>query len=158
MGEKTGWHYLEIEEEKAQAIKPDTRTSYRVKGYLDAHPIEHVALVPMGEGQFILPLNATMRKAIHKSIGDNVKVQLEPDERELPVNQDFLDCLADVPDALSFFESLTKGHQNYYHNWISQAKTVETRTKRIMQSLEGFEMKMGYGEMIRHFKALKNQE
>lgn len=158
MGEKTGWTYIRITESLANQLKPGTRTSYRVKGFLDSFPIKQAAIMPMGDGDFILAINATMRRGIRKGEGEKISVKIEVDESEAPVNQDFLDCLQDLPEAKAFFESLPKGHQRYYHNWINQGKSIETQSKRIMQSIEGFDKKLGYGEMIRYFKALKNQE
>jgi hypothetical protein len=81
-GEKTGWTYIEIHSRYAQKIKPDTKVSYRVKGLLDDFRIEKTALLPMGDGNFIMPLNATLRKGIGKKVGDTLQVKLEVDERE----------------------------------------------------------------------------
>ncbi|MEJ0102256.1 MAG: DUF1905 domain-containing protein [Bacteroidota bacterium] len=57
-GEKTGWTYIEIPADIAQKLKPGNKKSFRVKGKLDNHPIKKVALLPMGGGRFIMPLNA----------------------------------------------------------------------------------------------------
>jgi hypothetical protein len=37
-----------------------------LKGYLDELPIKAMALIPMGQGDFILSLNANIRKGIKK--------------------------------------------------------------------------------------------
>ncbi len=42
------------------------KQSFRVKGLLDNHPIAQTALLPAGDGAFILPINAAMRKGIGK--------------------------------------------------------------------------------------------
>ncbi|HEY0262586.1 MAG TPA: DUF1905 domain-containing protein, partial [Chitinophagales bacterium] len=60
-GEKTGWTFIDVPAEIAQQIKPDTKKSYRVKGKLDAVEVSGLALVPMGGGDFIIALNATLR-------------------------------------------------------------------------------------------------
>ncbi|TFH06631.1 MAG: DUF1905 domain-containing protein, partial [Nitrosomonadales bacterium] len=65
-GEKTGWTYIEIVASQAKKLKPGSKVSFRVKGSLDHHRIEKTALIPMGDGNFILPLNGQMRKAIGK--------------------------------------------------------------------------------------------
>src|ERR1700751_3497305 len=75
-GEKTGWSYIEIKQAVAHKLKPDNKKSFRVKGKLDEHPIKSVALVPMGGGDFIMAINATMRKAIGKQKGATLKVEL----------------------------------------------------------------------------------
>ncbi len=151
-GEKTGWTYIEIPVDISQTLKPGQKTSFRVKGKLDNYFIEHVALVPMGEGEFIMAINATMRRGIRKEEGATIRVELEVDDSPMPLSADLLMCLEDEPKALDFFGQLTKGHQVYFSNWIESAKTIETKTKRITQAVTGLAMGMGYPEMIRHFK------
>ncbi|WP_298714562.1 YdeI/OmpD-associated family protein [Chitinophaga sp.] len=152
-GDKTGWTYLEIPAAIAAKIKPGMKQSFRVKGYLDKHPIQQTALLPHGEGSFILPVNAGMRKGIGKKQGASVQVELEEDTQSFVMNVDFIDCLADLPAAQEFFESLAPSHRRYFSKWIDDAKTEETRAKRIAASLNALERRMGYGEMIRSLKA-----
>lgn len=152
-GDKSGWTYLEIPAAVAAKIKPGMKQSFRVKGHLDNHPIQQTALLPHGEGSFILPINAGMRKGIGKKQGASVQVELEEDTQAFVMNVDFMDCLADLPAAQAFFESLAPSHQRYFSKWIDDAKTEETRAKRIAASLNALERRMGYGEMIRSLKA-----
>ncbi len=154
-GEKTGWTYIEIPADSTEELKPGVRQSFRVKGKLDAFPIKSVALVPMGDGTFIMAINAAMRKGIHKTEGDTVQVELEVDNDPLPPSADLLESLEYEPKALEFFEQLSKGHQNYFFNWIESAKTPETKANRLAKAVRGLAMGMGYGEMIRYFKSLK---
>jgi hypothetical protein len=151
-GEKTGWTYIVIPAAIANQIKPDTRTSYRVKGKLDELLIEQVALLPMGEGDFIIPINGTMRKAIRKEEGATIDVALILDTSAFKLSEDLLICLEDEPKALEKFNSLAPSHQKYYSNWIEDAKTIETKTKRISQAVWGLARDMDFGTMIRHFK------
>ena len=65
-GEKTGWTYIEIPVDMAEQINPSIRVSYRVKGILDKIKINQVTILPMGEGNFIMPLNADIRKKLKK--------------------------------------------------------------------------------------------
>ena len=130
-GEKTGWTYAEIPTDVAQEIKPNTKVGFRVKGTIDAFPVKLVALIPMGEGDFVLPINAQMRKGIRKEEGAMVTLNLEEDTDELPQSEDLLICLEDEPKALETFLKMSKGHQNYYAKWIESAKTIETKTKKI---------------------------
>jgi len=130
-------------------LKPGNKKSFRVKGKLDDHPIRRVALLPMGEGDFILALNATMRKAIRKNKGAMLKVQLEVDNAKIEPPSDLLECLADEPSAMEYFKSLPKSHQNYFGNWVRSAKTDATRAKRIARVVMAMVKKQNYGEMIR---------
>src|SRR5688500_15112063 len=85
-GEKTGWTYIEIPADIVQKIKPGNKKVFRVKGKLDSFPIKAVAIMPRGDGSFILAVNATMRKGIGKRKGAMVKVQLQEDKAEIPLN------------------------------------------------------------------------
>lgn len=108
--------------------------------------------MPMGGGSFILPFNAGMRKGTGKRKGAMLKVQLQAETTVKALNAELMDCLADEPKALSFFKTLTPGHQRYFSNWIESAKGEQTRAKRIAQSVTALEKSMGYGEMIRSHK------
>lgn len=151
-GEKTGWTYIEIPVDLAQQLKPGNKKSFRVKGMLDDFKIEGVALIPMGGGVFIMPLNADFRKGIKKRKGAMLKVKLSVDEKGFVFNKDFIDCLADEPSAKIFFESLTGSHQKYFSKWIDSAKTESTKVKRITMAVNALAKKMGYPEMIRASK------
>lgn len=151
-GEKTGWTYISIPADLAGELKPGNRQSFRVRGKLDAFPIRGIALLPMGDGSFIMALNATLRKGIGKKQGAMVKVQLQEDKAPFTFNKDFLDCLADEPAARHFFESLPGSHQRYFSKWIDDAKADETRTKRIAMAVNALSRKLGYGEMLREKK------
>jgi hypothetical protein len=148
-GEKTGWTYIEIPADIAAKIKPGEKKSYRVKGKLDNHTLTGVAMLPMGAGAFIIPVNGDMRKAIGKRHGAMVKVQLEEDKKPFQFNKDFMDCLKDEPNAAQFFKTLSGSHQRYFSKWIDSAKTEPTRVKRIAQAVSALSKKMGYPEMMR---------
>ncbi len=151
-GEKSGWTYIEIPASLAAQLKPDTRTSFRVKGSIDQYQLSQVALVPMGEGDFILPVNTTMRKILRKEAGAKVHVTLALDESEVVLSADLLACLEDAPEAKAYFEKLPGSHQKYYTRWIESAKTPGTKAKRITQAIMGMTQKMNFGETLRHVK------
>jgi hypothetical protein len=151
MGEKTGWSYIRIPAKLAQELKPGNKKSFRVKGRLDDHPISGVALLPMGEGDFIMALKAAVRKAIRKQKGDTLEVQIEIDKKEIAPPKELLDCLADEPEAQRHFKDLPKSHQNWYGNWIKAAKTEPTRARRIAQIVDAMVKRMSFGEMIRAY-------
>ncbi|MBA3674286.1 MAG: DUF1905 domain-containing protein, partial [Chitinophagaceae bacterium] len=122
-GEKTGWTYIEIPAALAEKLKPNNKKSFRVKGSLDDYLFEGLALIPMGEGNFILALNASIRKKIRKSKGASLNVSIEADNTPVKLNAELLECLADETESLSFFNSLAPGHRKYFSNWIDSAKT-----------------------------------
>jgi hypothetical protein len=156
-GEKTGWSYIEIPADLAQKLNPGNKKSFRVKGKLDNYSIKGIALLPMGGGNFIMALNAEMRKGIHKKKGAMVKVKLEMDNKPYELNKEFVECLNDDPSALAYFKTLPRSHQNYFSKWIESAKTIQTKAKRIAQAVNGLSKKQGYGAMLRELKKQKDE-
>ena len=154
---QNGWSYVIIPEAVVKKLTPKSRASFRIKGTIDEHVIRQVALLPLKGGGFMLPINAAMRKATGKKEGDKIKIAIQPDYREIKLEKEFLVCLADDAKAQENFNKLTPGHQRYFSKWIESAKTIETKTKRISQSVQGIGMGFNYGEMIRYFKEKKSE-
>jgi hypothetical protein len=151
-GEKTGWTYIEVPADLAQRLKPGNRKSFRVKGRLDRVAVAGLALLPMGDGTFILTLNAPLRKRIGKRHGARLAVTLEEDQAPLTYDADLLRCLADEPAARAFFEKLAPSHRGYYSRWIASAKTDATKARRIAQCIEALVRKQHYGQMVQDLK------
>jgi hypothetical protein len=151
-GEKTGWTYIEIPAAIAQELFPDNKKSFRVKGKLDNFPIESIAVMPMGDGSFIMALNAAIRKGILKKHGAMLKVQLAKDETVAALHPDLLAGLSEEEDAKRFFESLAPSHQRYFSKWIGDAKTEPTKIKRLIQCILALSQQKDYGTMIREQK------
>ena len=153
-GEKTGWTYIEIPADIAEQVNPNYKKSFRVKGSIDNYKFTAKSIIPMGEGNFIMPVDATIRKAIKKiSTGEKVVLQIEEDKAELKLSADLLACLEDDAKAKTFFLKLPKSHQNYYSKWIESAKTDATKAKRIAMALNSFANHLTYPEMLRASKA-----
>lgn len=148
-GEKTGWTYISISHKIAQKINPGIKTSYRIKGSLDQYTFTGLNILPMGEGNFILPLNAAIRKAIRKTAGDNLSVKIEKDPISYQINSELMECLEAEPNALAQFKSMPGSHQNYFSKWIESAKTINTRHDRIARTVNAMIKKQGYAEMMR---------
>ncbi len=148
-GEKTGWMYIVIPAKTAGKLNPGVKKSYRVKGKIDTYVIQKVSLLPMGEGDFIIPLNATIRKGIKKTTGATVKVQLELDASKIIPPAELIECLKDEPEAYKYFLSLPQSHRNYFTKWIESAKTEPTRVKRIAMVVKTMVRKMDFGAMLR---------
>ncbi len=151
-GEKTGWTYIDISSGIAQQLIPGNKKAFRVKGKLDEYYFEGISLVPMGGGEFIMPINATIRKNIRKRKGDSLKVQLEIDNKPVLPPAELIECLKDEPTAFNHFYSLPKWHQNYFTRWIESAKTIQTKSKRIAQSVNALSTRKSFGEMFRVLK------
>ena len=150
MGEKTGWRYIEVSADIAQELLPGNKKSFRVKGKVDNYPISGFALMPMGEGKFIMPLKLEIRKAIRKEAGAMVSVSLEEHlDYKVEVPEDLQECFEFDPEALVQFNTLPRSHRDYFINWINSAKTNETRNKRIINTVNAMLRKWDYGQMIR---------
>jgi hypothetical protein len=148
-GEKTGWTYINIPSKIAQQLKPGNKKSFRVKGKLDDYEISKVALIPMGDGHFIMAFNAAMRKGTGKRKGATIKLQLQADDAPILPPSELMECMADEPEALQYFNSLPQGHRNYFTKWIEAAKTEATKAKRIALVIKTMVRKMDFGAMLR---------
>lgn len=151
-GEKTGWTYVDIPFNEAQKLNPGNKKSFRVKGFLDDYKIFQTALIPMGEGNFILPLNKELKKGIHKKEGGELKLRIETDKSEIKISSELLKCLADEPQALANFNKLANHHRNYFSKWIISAKTFETKSNRIAKAVNAILNKKDFGQMLREQK------
>lgn len=152
MGEKTGWTYIEIPFDLAEKIKPNNKKSFRVKGKINNLIIKETALLPMGEGNFILPLNATIRKKTGIRTGEIIAMQMQEDKSEFVHDTDFMDCIAEEENAMKHFQSLPGSHQKYFTKWIQGAKTDITKANRIAKAVNALTRKMGFPEMLREGK------
>lgn len=149
-GEKSGWRYVSIPRAMAEKIKPDCRKSFRVRGFLDDYSIAGLATTPMGDGDFILALKASLRRAIGKEEGQMLNLQLEEDvDYKVEIPEDLESCLADEPVLLERFISLSKFHQSYFIKHVMDAKTVETRSRRIGMIIDAMDKNWDFGQMIR---------
>ena len=149
MGEKTGWRYIKVPAALASQLMPGHKKSFRVKGKLNDYVFAQTALIPMGEGEFIMPMNATIRKETGAVTGTKLQVQMSVDKSPLLVNAELLECLQDEPDAQAHFNKMAPSHQMYFSKWIESAKTDATRSKRIAQTVTAMLHKQDYNEMIR---------
>jgi hypothetical protein len=131
-----GWVYALIHDAKKVKGK---YPKLKVKGTIDGFAISKVNLASYGHEGYILPLRAEIRKQIKKNPGDKVKVILYADESSLDIPEEFELCLNDAPKARKFFYSLSESEQRMYVLWISSAKKLETRSGRIVKSIERLE-------------------
>jgi hypothetical protein len=154
-GEKSGWTFLPVPSSTANKINPAIKKSFRVKGKLDKIAIKQVALIPVGEGNFILPVNQTLRKQLKKVTGEKVELILSVDNATITLSEDLLSCLQDEPAANEQFKKLAPSHQRYFSKWIEEAKTISTKEKRILLTLEALGNKKTFGEMLREQKEVK---
>jgi hypothetical protein len=150
MGEKTGWTFVYVPAVIADKIKAGCKKSFRVKGKMDAVEIGGLAMTPMGEGNFIIALKASLRKELKKDEGAMLRLELEEDKDfKIEMPDDLELCLSDEPQLLENFLKMPKSHQNYYINWLNTAKTETTRTKRLTQIIVAMDKQLDFGQMMR---------
>ena len=156
MGEKTGWSYVFIPSAVAHKIKADCKKSFRVKGRIDDVEIAGMATVPMGEGDFIIALKASLRKQLRKERGAVVQLELEEDKDfKIEIPEDLEVCLSEEQHLMEGFMKLPMSHRNWYINWLNSAKTEPTRTKRLVKIVSAMDRGMSFGEMMREGKEAK---
>lgn len=92
---------------------------------------------PMG-GKFLIPLSAARRAEAGVKGGDVVQVELTLDTapRAVDMPADFAIRLEAEPKAKAFFETLSYSNQLRHVLSITDAKTDETRQKRIAKAIE----------------------
>lgn len=134
---KGGWHYVVI-----PGI-PTTEKLYaglvKVSGTVDHYEIKQFNLLPMKNGDMLLPLKAALRKAINKKEGDTVQVILFRDSSDVVVPDYIIASFMDSPKAYHFFMSLSESNKKYYVDWIEASKKMETKANRIIKAMEQLE-------------------
>lgn len=119
---------------------------------MDDVAFERLAVYPIGDGNFIIAINAELRKKLGKKEGAMLSVKFELDKSEALQSQELLDCLADDKIALKQFNSLLLSHQNYFHRYIYTAKGADTKAGRIVNTINAMHQKLNFGKMIRSLK------
>ena len=103
----------------------------------------------MGDGNFILAINSTVRKAIKKIQGAFVEINVEEDTEELLSDTELLECLKEEPAVYDYFKSLPPSHQNWFSNWVKAARTQSTKTKQLAIIVTACVQKLHFAEMIK---------
>jgi uncharacterized protein YdeI (YjbR/CyaY-like superfamily) len=93
-------------------------------------------VAPMG-GVFMLPVSAEVRQAAGVAAGNEVEVEvvLDTAPREVVVPADLQAALDGAPEARRFFESLSYSNKRRHVLAIEEAKTPETRQRRIDRAI-----------------------
>ncbi|MFI5587189.1 YdeI/OmpD-associated family protein [Amycolatopsis sp. NPDC051758] len=84
-------------------------------------------------GQFLVPLSAENREQAGVAAGDDVEVEITLDTapRELEIPPDLAEALAADEEARTRFETLSYSAKQRFVLPIGQAKTEETRKRRV---------------------------
>jgi len=91
-------------------------------------------------GKHMISISAAIRKETGLKGGDPVHVTLTLADtpREVNVPGDFAAALSADPDAGAFFAALSNSLQRYHVDNVTEAKTAETRQRRIEKAVSLF--------------------
>jgi hypothetical protein len=124
---------LQVPEEVVTALGSGKRPAVHVtiNGYTYRSTV-----APMG-GAFWLPLSAENRERAGVAAGDEVEVEvaLDTEPREVTVPPDFAEALDGDAEARRFFDGLSYSNKRRIVLSIEDAKTVETRQRRIAKAV-----------------------
>jgi hypothetical protein len=89
-------------------------------------------------GEFLVGLNKEVRGGAGVQAGDDVEVVIELDTapREVDVPEALAAGLASDAQAKASFDGMAYTHRKEYARWIAEAKTDETRQRRVQQALD----------------------
>ena len=132
-GGKTG---IVIPEEVIRQLGAGRRPAVHVE--VNGHAYRSTVAV-MG-GDHMVGINAAVRAATGLEAGHPVSVALTvaTTPREVDVPQDLVDALAADDRARAFFGELSNSLQRYHVDLINEAKSPETRRRRIEKALALF--------------------
>lgn len=89
-------------------------------------------------GKFLIPLSSERRAESGLKGGDPVEVDLQLDTapREVTIPEDLSAAVADDAAAKAFFETLSYSNKLKHALSVADAKTPETRAKRVEKAME----------------------
>ena len=108
----------------------------------DAFPKQKTAMGSFGRITSLdeLPDDAMIKTLVKQAVGLNekgIKVAKKPAvKKELVVPDDLTAALKKNKKALATFDKFTYSHKKEYVEWITEAKTEATRTKRLATTIE----------------------
>ena len=122
---------------------------------MDDVAFERLAVYPIGDGNFIIAINAELRKKLGKKEGATVFLKIELDNSAPLQSEELMDTLNDDKVAKKQFDSLLLSHRNYFHRYVYTAKGIDTKAGRIVNIINAMYKKQNFSEMIRSLKKEK---
>jgi hypothetical protein len=125
---------IRVPDEVVAGLSPSKRPPVRVT--LGSYTYR-TTIAPMG-GEYWIGVSAEVREKAGVAAGDelDVDVELDTEPREVTVPPDFALALAADVDAQRFFDGLSYSNKRRLVMQIDEAKTAETRQRRIAKSVE----------------------
>lgn len=103
------------------------------------------ALLPKGDGSFLITVNKKTREKLNLQKGSTVKVSLRKDESEygLPMPEELAETLAQDEEGNRLFHALTPGKQRTLLYIAGQPKSSDIRLRRALVIVERLKMNAG---------------
>jgi antitoxin component of MazEF toxin-antitoxin module len=124
---------IEVPPEVVEALGSGKRPAVTVtlRGYTYRNTV-----AVMG-GKYMLSVSAEVREKAGLAGGDEVEVELQLDSapREVELPEDVAAALAAQPEAKRFFDSISYSQKRWFVMPIGDAKTPETRQRRIEEAV-----------------------
>jgi Domain of unknown function (DUF1905)/Bacteriocin-protection, YdeI or OmpD-Associated len=131
----TPWTFLVLPRDASEKLP--TRGMTTVEGVINGHPFR-ATLEPDGQKSHWLKVNKKMRETAGAEVGDVVPVEILSvgKESEPRVPADLRKALAAVPKARVVWSDITPTARRDWIAWITSAKQLETRARRIGNACE----------------------
>lgn len=122
-----------IVEKLGNGKKPPVKVT--INGYT------YPSTVAVMNGVFMLPVSAEVRENAKVKSGEiiEVSVVLDNQPRVIEAPADFQSALDNNPAAKQYFDTLSNSNKKYFIGAIEQAKTAETRIRRIEKAIVDLE-------------------
>lgn len=131
IGNNTG---IEVPEHNIKELSSGKKPAVKVNlsGYV------YSSTVAVMSGKFMIPLSAAHRKASGLNAGDEITVtlELETEARTVDVPVDLASALEKLSAKVAF-DKLAPSKRKEFVRQLEDAKTVETRERRLAKILEG---------------------
>lgn len=123
--------------EVPEAVIEQLASGKRPAVHITLNGFSYRSTVGVMGGKYLIPLSAERRAAAGVKGGDQLEITLEPDTapRVVDVPEELKKALSNNKKAEAFFNSLSYSGQLKYVLPISQAKTEETKQRRIEKAV-----------------------
>ena len=129
-GDDGSWAFAVLPRDASEQLPRRGRTT--VEGTINGHPFQ-TTLEPDGQLSHWLKVGRDLLDAAGVAVGDIVTLELVPvkKEPEPEIPADFEEALATMPEARKVWDSTTTLARVDWIHWITSAKQLKTREKRI---------------------------
>ena len=134
-GDDTSWAFVVLPRGASEQLPRRGRTT--VAGTLNGQPFQ-ATLEPDGQLSHWLQVSTELLEAAGATVGDIVTIELAPlkKEPEPDIPADFQQALAAAPEARMVWNTTTTLARVDWIHWITSAKQLKTRAKRIADACE----------------------